>query len=727
VNKRHSDLDNPLQLVYHQTQIFLTLDTYIRVTDLYADTLEQEFINLLVIDHSLASTEQFLAPLRDAGYLIQLSRAEQENELDSLIPFKALDLIILHPGDDRPDIAALRTHLEKAKKDVPILVAVDDFSQQKPLDILRAGADNLFAINEPEHLLLVVRKELHYRRLRTQAHSYQQQIKETEARSRILLEHTGEAIAYIHEGAHILVNAAYARLFGFDEPQDLLGITLMDIVARDDHDTLKGFLRNSVRQGQTTGTIEVSGVDRQGGIFPIVINCTPTRINDEPGLQLVIQNPERQAELPGQGLYMDPVTGLNNRAYFINHVDQLLNKDHQRLGAVLYILLNNHRTISQDNGLLAGDILLRDIAAKLTAQLSNQEVCARLADAVITILTPINDTDELTTLAHKLATTVADNTSYYESTLLTTDVAIGICPATEHHQNAFQLLSQANEACESARQKNSTVEIYRATAHSSQREKDQESCWLLEDALNNRRVSALYLPIVSFQGDGTPRYDVRVKITDSSGKPLDLSSLADAAERTQAMLPLDQWLISHTLQAITQRQAEGHSLPTLFIDVSGNVITEKSFANWLKEQLDSHDLNGSQLVLTTNEQRAERFFKDLQLFREQLKTLNCRFGLTQFGSGEHSERLLEHLSPDYVLLDSELIERSSKSRRPRQRDQIATLTQRAQAMDVGIIASNVTTANQMASIWQYGAALASGSMVHEPGSRMDFDFSQFGG
>lgn len=697
------------------------------MTDLYADTLEQEFINLLVIDHSLASTEQFLTPLRDAGYLIQLSRAEQESELDSLIPFKALDLIILHPGDDRPALAVLRTHLDKAKKDVPILVAVDDFSQQKPLDLLQAGADNLFAIDEPQHLLLVVRKELHYRRLRIQAHSYQQQIKETEARSRILLEHTGEAIAYIHEGAHILVNAAYARLFGFEHPQDLLGITLMDIVAREDHDTLKGFLRNSVRQGQTTGTVEVKGKNRKGDTFPIVINCTPTRINDEPGLQLVIQNPERQAELPGQGLYVDPVTGLNNRTYFINHIDRLLKKSNESLGAVLYILLNNHRAISQANGLLAGDILLRDIATKLTEQLSEQTVCARLADAVIAILTPINDSNELMALAKKLAATVADNTSYYESTLLTTDVAIGICPATTHHQNAFQLLSQANEACETARQKTTTVEIYHATARSTQREKDQESCWLLEDALNNRRVSALYLPIVSFQGDSTPRYDVKVKITDGSGQPLDIKALADAAERAKIMLSLDQWLIGNTLQAMAQRRSDGRSLPTLFIDISGNAITERLFDQWLKEQLGNYDINGHQLVLTTNEQRAERFFKDLQLFREKLKKLNCYFGLTQFGSGEHSERLLEHLSPDYVLLDSELIERSSKSRRAQQRDQIATLSQRAQSMNVGIIASNVTTANQMASIWQYGATLASGSMVHEPGPRMDFDFSQFGG
>ncbi len=695
------------------------------MTDIYTDTTEQEFINLLVIDHSLANTEQFLAPLRDAGFLIQFSRAEQEKELDSLISFKALDLVILHPGDDRPDIPTLRAHLETAKKDVPILVAIDDFSRQKPLDILRAGADNLFAIDEPEHLLLVVRKELHYRWLRTQTHSYQQQIKETEARSRILLEHTSDAIAYIHEGAHILVNATYARLFGFDDPQDLLGITLMDIVARDDHDTLKAFLRNSVRQGQTIGAVEVSGINQQGKTFSIIINCTPTRINDEPGLQLVIQNSSPPPS--GQNLYTDSVTGLNNRAYLINHIDQFLKKHNKQLGAVLYILLNNYLKISQDNGLLAGDILLRDIAAKLTSQLSDQEVCARLADAVIVILTPISDTNELGSLAQKLAATVAENTSYYESTLLTTDVTVGICPVMEHHQNAFQLLSQANQACELARQKNSTVEIYRATARSSQREKDQESCWLLEDALNNRRVNALYLPIVSFQGDSTPRYDVKVKITDSSGKPLDLSSLAQAAERTGAMLPLDQWLIRHTLKALARRRAKGHSLPTLFIDISSNSVTEETFANWLKEQLDSLELTGNQLVLSTNEQRAEHSFRDLQLLRDKLKSLNCSFGLTQFGSGEHSERLLEHLSPDYVLLDSELIERSSKSRRSRQSDQIATLTQRAQAMNVGIIASNVTTANQMASIWQYGATLASGSMVHEPSPKMDFDFSQFGG
>lgn len=698
------------------------------MTDIYANTLDQEFVNLLVIDSSLANTQQLLTPLRNAGYLIQLSRAEQESELESLLSFKSLDLIILHPGDDRPDVATVRSLLKAAKKDIPILVAIDDFKQRRPLDLLRAGADNVFAANEPEHLLIVARKELHYRHLREEARSYQQQLKETEARSRILMENTGEAIAYIHEGAHILANIAYAHLFGFSDPQDLLGITLMDIVHRDDHDALKNFLRNSIRQGQTTGTIEVTGVDNRGERFPIVINCTPTRIDDEPGLQLVIHSPERQAELPGQGLYLDPVTGLNNRAYFIDHVDRSIKKGGGHIGAVLYILLNNHRRVSQENGLLAGDILLRDITGKLIQQMSEQDVCARFADAVVALFTPVTDNAQLQALAQQLIETITETTSYYEENLLTTDASIGICLITDYHQNAFQPLSQANEACENARQKGAnTIEFYKATARSSQREKDQESSWLLEDALSNNRASALYLPIVSFQGDSTPRYEVKVKLIDNSGQTLSLNRLADAAERMQAMLPLDQWTITHTLEAAAQRRSEGYPLPTLFIDISGNAIQHKDFGNWLKTSLQNMELNGDMLVLLANEQRAERFFKELQALREQLKSLQCGLGLSDFGSGEHSERLLEQLTPDYVMLDSELIERAGKSRRPQQRDQIAHLTQHAQNLNAKIIACNVATANQMAGIWQFGATMASGNMVHEPGPRMDFDFSQFAG
>ncbi|MCB1715498.1 MAG: EAL domain-containing protein, partial [Candidatus Competibacteraceae bacterium] len=103
----------------------------------------------------------------------------------------------------------------------------------------------------------------------------------------------------------------------------------------------------------------------------------------------------------------------------------------------------------------------------------------------------------------------------------------------------------------------------------------------------------------------------------------------------------------------------------------------------------------------------------------------CRFAISDFASTEQSERLLQNLKPDIVRLKTDLIERISRSRNEEALKRLAALTESAQKNGALIIASNVSTPQQMASIWQYGASMAQGSVVQDPSETMDFDFSQF--
>jgi len=53
------------------------------------------------------------------------------------------------------------------------------------------------------------------------------------------------------------------------------------------------------------------------------------------------------------------------------------------------------------------------------------------------------------------------------------------------------------------------------------------------------------------------------------------------------------------------------------------------------------------------------------------------------------------------------------------------LTEQVQSLNIRVVAAGVSTAPQMASIWQFGVTLVQGSMVAEAGPRLDFDFRQY--
>ena len=115
------------------------------------------------------------------------------------------------------------------------------------------------------------------------------------------------------------------------------------------------------------------------------------------------------------------------------------------------------------------------------------------------------------------------------------------------------------------------------------------------------------------------------------------------------------------------------------------------------------------------------------VLRARLRDLSCGIALSHFGGKAHSERLLRELVPDYIKLDGSLIERLAKAKDENSRMAMAMLARQAQELKTRVVAAGVSTAPQMASIWQFGVTLVQGTMVAEAGPKLDFDFRQYAG
>ena len=62
-------------------------------------------------------------------------------------------------------------------------------------------------------------------------------------------------------------------------------------------DALKSVLRRSIRSGKAIEPVELLGVRSNGAMFPIFLECAPTRMNDEPCTQIIVRDatPDKQA------------------------------------------------------------------------------------------------------------------------------------------------------------------------------------------------------------------------------------------------------------------------------------------------------------------------------------------------------------------------------------------------------------------------------------------------
>lgn len=692
---------------------------------------EPSVINLLIVDRSRSDIDHIAKTLRGDGYQIELIDTDQVETVRSAIDYQPLDLILLRLTEDLPTVAEVRLMVAEARQDIPIIVVLEDGDrpQHKPARLIDEGADNYFYLDDADHLMAVVRKELRHLEARKREKSFETRFKESEIRTQALMEHIQEALAYIHEGVHAYANPAYLRLFGYENKEELANIQLVHMVPPGYRDALKSVLRRSIRSGKPVEPVELSGVRSNGQTFPILLECAPTRINDEPCTQIIVRDATPEKTVYNQQLEdlikFDEITGLYSRRFFVENLE--LNHD----GAVLYLLFTDYSAIRYALGFEAIDRFMVEATGLIKKMLTVQDLAGVFASGVITIFVPANSATEPMALADNLRKAIAEFSFKINGKLFTTTCCIGVCNGHDSHFSAIQILANADRACEAARQKGGNqVEVYEPprderSGRAAISEQDEASIRLIRNALTKGRLSLIYQPIVSFENAEEARYKVYLRLLDDSDQLQPMDKLGVVAVRYGLMSTLDKWTLIHSLKTLMEIQQAGTTPPALFVRISRNSLNDKEFSDWLSKRIKESRLAGNRIVLEIKEDNADDCFEETRQLRGNLRELGCGLALSHFGGKTHSDRLLKELLPDYIKLDGSLIERMSKAKDENSRKSMALLTQQAQELQTRVVAAGVATAPQMASIWQFGVTLVQGNMVAEAGPNLDFDFRQY--
>ena len=690
-------------------------------------------INLLVVDHTPSNVNHIVKTLRGDGYQIEVRDAHQLEETRNTIDYQPLDLIMLRVVEGLPTLAEVRLMIAESRQDIPLIAAVDDAARAhyRPARLLEEGADNYFYLDDADHLAVVVRQELRHLHERKREQSFETRFRETENRMKALLENIDEAIAYIHEGVHIYANPGYLRLFDYDDPSELAAIQLIHMVPPSYRDALKSILRRSIRSGKPVEPVELMGLRRSGQTFPILLECAPIRMNDEPCTQIIARD-----ATPDKGLYnqqleqqikVDDVTGLYSRRYFLESLE--LNHN----GVVLYVLLADYSAIRYGMGFPAADHFMREAAEVIKGALASDELAAHFASAVITLFIPAEASTDPLDLAERIRANIAGHNFQVGGKLFTTTCCIGIYRAKDERDKPIQMLSHADRACELARKKGGNrIEEYLSpkeerSGRSAISDEEEATLRMIRAALTQGQLSLLYQPVVSFKNSEEARYKVYLKLLDEEGQPQNMDKLGATAVRYGVMGALDKWTIIRALEVLLEAQKTTPHPPSLFIRLSRNSITDAEFLGWLGQRIKDSRLPNQSLVFELKEDNADECYEDVRKLREGLHGWGCGLALSHFGGKPHSERLLQELTPEYIKLDGSLIERLAKARDKTSRQAVSALTEQAQELNIHVVASGVSTAPQMASIWQFGVTLVQGNMVAEASTALDFDFKQYAG
>lgn len=690
---------------------------------------EEKLLHLIIVEESPNDAEAIANLLRNAGYVVRHQYARDTETLIAALERHTPDLVICADGLEEANLSNVLDTLKEQKLETPVILVGDEANEPQVIEALRAGATDLVSFDQPEHLGLVVARERKNLDIRRRLQFFERSYQETERRCRALLDSSRDAIAYVHDGMHIYANQSYLEMFGFDDLEEIEGHPIMDMVAPSDHGRFKEFLRSYGKSENQEDKLEVECLSAVRGEFKAVMEFAPAAIEGEPCTQIVIRDQAAtDPELAEKLKYLskqDVVTGLFNRQYFMEELNVAVNNAVSGSGnsTLLYILIDNFKSVKENVGLAASDLVVKDIADIVREKTGDKGIAARFGDNSFTVLCRGDDVDAATALAEAIRHAVEEHIVDVEGRSATVTCSIGIGLVTEATPTAQEALSRADLACEVARSNGGNRFHLHNPVTDEQVGKEREEQWkqLLTEALEQDRFRLVYQPIVSLKGNTREKYEVLLRMQDADGNEVMPRKFLPVAMEQNMMADIDRWVVRKAIEALAEHRRQGHDTQ-FFIKISAASLGDPELPLWINEQIKSAHLQGDALVFEIAEKDVGQHLKNAKAFFKAISALRCKTSLEHFGSASNSLQIFKHVDADFLKINGALIHNlmSDESNQA----MVRSIVELAHSMDRECIAEFVEDASSLTVLYQYGVDYIQGYFLQEPQATLNFDFSE---
>ena len=362
----------------------------------------------------------------------------------------------------------------------------------------------------------------------------------------------------------------------------------------------------------------------------------------------------QRAILAGQA-FRDPLTGLGNRAMFMDHTRDALADADGTMTAVVLFDLDGFRTVNDTHGHAAGDELLKAAAQRLNANVRGNDTVSRLGgDEFVVLLPRLIDDQIADTVAGRILHDLQQPLAVGDAVLsMRASAGIAITRGDAHDVDA--LLREADEALHQAKDDGKGVarrfDPARAAA-AEQRRHDEAD---LRRAVAERQFEVHYQPIVDLDGEATVGVEALIRWRHPTRGLLPPAAFLDLAESLGLMPELGLWVLREACrQAVEwQRATPGFELN---VNLSASQLACPDLTERVREVLAATGIAPRLVVLELTESVALTDLAESARVLASLKTLGVRIALDDFGTGFSSLSHLGVLPVDVVKIDKSFVQ-----------------------------------------------------------------------
>lgn len=368
---------------------------------------------------------------------------------------------------------------------------------------------------------------------------------------------------------------------------------------------------------------------------------------------------QRRAEARIRELaYFDSLTHLPNRTLLEDRVGQALvhSERHPEVSqfALLCIDLDHFKNINDSLGHSAGDIILRDAAARMQTCVRRVDTVSRLGGDEFVALLHETGRDGAMEVARKLMQVLAYPYILLDKELTVTP-SIGISLYPQDGSNFETLLQHAGTAMYQA--KLGGRNDFRFFAH------DMNTAALerlmlensLRQAVNRGEFQLVYQPQISLSDGSMVGAEALLRWQHPELGQVSPGQFIPVAEASGLIVPIGNWVLREACAQLRRWRDQGLPPFTLGVNISASQFRQPHFARQVAAVLDEFGINPSQLELELTESIIMGDADSTISTLGQLKQLGVKLSIDDFGTGYSSLAYLKRFPMDRLKVDQSFI------------------------------------------------------------------------
>jgi diguanylate cyclase (GGDEF)-like protein/PAS domain S-box-containing protein len=486
-------------------------------------------------------------------------------------------------------------------------------------------------------------------------------------------------------------------------------------------------------------TVELELVDADGALVPVLVGASQLDVEgdqlvcltladlseqkaqDRLIAQLSLAQEQRMAELQDAQTALtkqathDTLTGLPNRALFIDRVEQALAQARRTgaLTAVLFVDLDRFKQINDTKGHAAGDSVLRSVAEQLIAGTRSMDTVARIGgDEFVILAVDVDSRVRAADIGMRLVAALSQAVARCDAEGIS--ASVGLTVSFSGEGTAETLLAEADTAMYEAKSFGGRqVGVFDAALR-RQVEERSLARGMLQSALDEQRIIAHYQPIVDLSTRRVAGFEALARLTQLDGSIVGPYAFIPAAEESGLIVPLG----THMLHVACQEAAswampdhESRAL-TVAVNLSSRQLEPGDLVTVVRRALETAELQPACLHLELTETAIIDLRPDTIDQLDRVRDLGVELGLDDFGTGYASLTHLRKLPLTFVKIDRSFVQGLETNHEDR--GIVRAIVELAASLGLRSIAEGVETDAQRRHLLELGCDHAQGHLFARP-------------